>query len=87
MKNVLLCMPTDCDLSMSLKSYTFPVINEVKDLGVVVDTFLTFHCHIDSDLFAFILLNLFLKCLLRVTSRTFRVLSMPETVSIREMNL
>jgi len=52
---------TDCKLSMSLNSNTLPVVNEVKDLDVVVD--LTFHSHIDKIVArAFIRTNLILKC-------------------------
>jgi len=50
---------TDCNLN----SNTFPVVNEVTNLGVVVDTHLTFHSHIDKNVASgFIRSNLFLKC-------------------------
>jgi len=37
---------TNCKLIMSLNSNT--LVNEVKDLGVFVDSNLTFHSHIDK---------------------------------------
>jgi len=39
---------TNCKLSMTLNSIALPVVNEVKDLGVFVDSNLTFHSHIDK---------------------------------------
>jgi len=54
---------TNCKLSMSLNSNTLPVVNEVKDIGVFVDSNLTFHSHIDNIVaLAFIRSNLILKC-------------------------
>jgi len=48
---------------MSLSSNTLPVVNEVKDHGVFVDSHLTFHSHIDEIVArAFIRSNLILKC-------------------------
>jgi len=53
----------NCKLSMSLNSNTLPVVNEVKDLGVFVDSHLTFHSHVDKIVArAFIRPNLILKC-------------------------
>jgi len=39
---------TNCKSSMSLNSNTLPVVNEVKDLSVFVDSHLTFHSHVDN---------------------------------------
>ena len=48
---------------MSLNSNALPVAIEVKDLGVFVDSHLTFHSHIDSIVArAFTRSNLILKC-------------------------
>jgi len=41
---------TNCKLSMSLNSNTLPVINEVRDLGVFVDSNRTFRSHIDKKM-------------------------------------
>ena len=54
---------TDCELSMLLNSNALPVVNEVKDLGVFVDSHLTFHSHVDNIVArAFTRSNLILKC-------------------------
>jgi len=46
--NIMYVGNTNCKLSMSLNSNTLPVVNEVKDLGVFVDSNLTFYSHIDK---------------------------------------
>jgi len=54
---------TNCKLSMTLNSNTLPVVNEVRDLGVLVESNLMFHSHIDKIVArAFIRSNLILKC-------------------------
>jgi len=54
---------TDGKLSMWLNRNTLPVVNEVKDLGVVFVNHLTFHFHVDKIIaHAFIRWNLILKC-------------------------
>ena len=61
--NIMYIGNTDCKLNMSLNSKTLPLVNEVKDLGVIVDSHLTFHSHIDKIVArAFIRSNLILKC-------------------------
>jgi len=61
----------DSKLSMSLNSNNVPVVNEVKDLGVVADTHLTFHSHIAKNVvLVFISSNLILNVLFHVTSLT-----------------
>jgi len=53
---------TNCKFSMSLNSNTSPLVNEVKDLGVFVDSNPTFHSQIDKIVArAFICSNLILK--------------------------
>jgi len=48
---------------MSLNSNTLPVVNEVKNIGVFMDSNLTFHSHIDKIVArAFIRSNLILNC-------------------------
>ena len=46
--NIMYVGNTDCKLNMSLNSKTLPLVNEVKDLGVIVDSHLTFHSPIDK---------------------------------------
>jgi len=48
--NIMYVGNTNCELGMSLNSnsITLPVVNEVRDLGVFVDSCLTFHSHIDK---------------------------------------
>ena len=41
---------TNCNLSVTLNSNTLPVV--IRDLGVLVDSNLTFHSYIDKLLFA-----------------------------------
>ena len=54
---------TDFNLSMSLNNNALPVVNGVKDLGMFVDSHLTFPSHIDKHFArAFTRSNLILKC-------------------------
>jgi len=54
---------TNSKLSMSLNSNILPVVNKVRDLGVFVDSNITFHSHIDKIVAsAFIRSNLILQC-------------------------
>jgi len=48
--NIMYVGNTNCKLSMLLNSNTLllTLVNEVKDLGVFVDSHLTFHSHIDK---------------------------------------
>jgi len=45
---------TDCNVCMTLNDNVLSVVDEVKDLGVIVDSHLSFHTHIS---------NLIRKCL------------------------
>jgi len=54
---------TNSKFNMSLNSNTLPVVNEVRDLGVFVDSNLMFYYHIDKIVArAFIRSNLIFKC-------------------------
>jgi len=64
---------TNCKVSMSLNSNTLAVVNEVKDLGVFVDSHLTFHHHIEKIVVrAKLILNCFVS---RDVSTVMRALS------------
>jgi len=72
---------TNCKLSISLNSNTLPVVNEVRDLGVFVDSNLVFHSHIDKIVArAFIRSNSILKCFV---SRDVPILMRAFTVYVR----
>jgi len=61
--NIMYVGNTNGKLSMPLNSNTSPVVNEVKDLGVFVDSNLTFHSHIDKIVARSFLCSIFiLKC-------------------------
>ena len=54
---------TECKLNLSLNSNALPVGDEVKYLGVFVDSHLTFYSHFDNVVArAFTRSNLILKC-------------------------
>jgi len=66
---------------MSLNSNILPVVNEVRDLGVFVDSNLTIHSHIDKIVArTFIRSNLILKCFV---SRDVSTLIRAFTVYVR----
>jgi len=79
--NIMYVGNTNCKLSISLNSNTLPVVNEVGDLGVFVDSNLTFHSHIDKIVArAFIRSNLILICFV---SRGVSTLMRAFTVYVR----
>jgi len=75
------CIQAAIDVCVSLNSYTLPVVNKIKDLGVFVDSDLMFH----SDIYkivarTFIRSNLILKCFV---SRDISTLMRAFTIYIR----
>jgi len=54
---------TSCNVSMTLNDNIFHVVGEVKDLGVIVDSHLSFDAHISKTVArAFMRTNLICKC-------------------------
>jgi len=54
---------TSCNANLSLNVNMLPVVNRVKDLGVIIDSHLTFTYHIDQIVErAFTRANLIHKC-------------------------
>jgi len=54
---------TSCNVSMTLNDNILPVVDEVKDLGVIVDSHLSFDVHISKTVArAFTRANLIHKC-------------------------